>query len=80
MQMFTQSGALAALGMGVVFGFLIILTIVINVAGQIIHAAGLDKDAQTAPPAGLSAKTTPGSIDNAVVAAITAAVKSRRNE
>jgi oxaloacetate decarboxylase gamma subunit len=80
MQMFTQSGALAVLGMSVVFGFLIILTIVINMAGQIIHALGSDKDAQTAPSVGKSAKTTPDGIDNAVVAAITAAVKARRNE
>lgn len=75
-EMFAQSGALTMLGMGVVFGFLIILTIVIIVAGRVIHALRLDNDVQAD---NVSQKTAvAGGIDGAVVAAITAAVNTRR--
>jgi oxaloacetate decarboxylase gamma subunit len=75
-EMFAQSGALTMLGMGVVFGFLIILTIVITVAGRVIHALRLDNDVQAD---NVSQKTAvAGGIDGAVVAAITAAVNTRR--
>jgi oxaloacetate decarboxylase gamma subunit len=80
MEMFTQSGALAMLGMGVVFGFLIILIVIISMTGQVINILGLDKNAQTEPPVVQSVKTAPICIDGVVVAAITAAVKARRNE
>ncbi|MDR0410122.1 MAG: OadG family protein [Spirochaetaceae bacterium] len=79
-EMFNQSGALALLGMSVVFSFLVVLIAAISAAGRLIHALGLDKDAIDAPSAGQTAKAAPGSLDNAVVAAITAAIKSRRSE
>ncbi|MDR1362554.1 MAG: OadG family protein, partial [Spirochaetaceae bacterium] len=79
-EMFGQSGSLALLGMSVVFGFLIVLIIVISAAGHIIRALGLNKDAQNTPLAAQPAKIAPGGIDNALVAAITTAVKTHRNE
>ncbi|MDR2481370.1 MAG: OadG family protein [Spirochaetaceae bacterium] len=74
-EMFGQSGSLALLGMGVVFGFLTLLVVCVTVAGKVIHALGLDKDVETTP-AGVAA---PGS-NNSVVAAITAAVETYRKE
>jgi oxaloacetate decarboxylase gamma subunit len=69
--MLGQSGVLTLLGMGVVFGFLVIMVICVSIMGKIIHALGADKDIIT-PESNVSAsspaKTT------AVAAAITAAV------
>jgi oxaloacetate decarboxylase gamma subunit len=48
MDMLGQSGVLTLLGIGVVFGFLVIMIISITLAGKIIHALGWDKDVQTA--------------------------------
>jgi oxaloacetate decarboxylase gamma subunit len=77
-EMLEQSGALTLLGMGIVFGFLVILIVCVTLAGKLIHAAGLDKDvgALPKPAAGPStaAKTA------AVTAAITAAVTEYRKE
>jgi oxaloacetate decarboxylase gamma subunit len=70
-EMLGQSGVLSILGMGVVFGFLIIMIVAVTVMGKIIHALGLDKDiAAPAPKTG-----TGGAVKaSAVAAAITAAV------
>jgi oxaloacetate decarboxylase gamma subunit len=70
--MLGQSGVLSLLGMGIVFGFLVILVIAVTLTGKVIHALGADKDAARPPkpsagPGG-AAQTT------AVAAAITAAV------
>ncbi|MDR2136219.1 MAG: OadG family protein [Treponema sp.] len=78
-EMLGQSGALTLLGMGIVFGFLVILIVAVSLAGKVIHALGLDKAALPKPavssgPSG-AAKTA------AVTAAITAAVAEyRKNE
>ncbi|MDR2661862.1 MAG: OadG family protein [Treponema sp.] len=74
--MLGQSGVLSLLGMGVVFGFLIIMVIAVTLAGKTIHALGADKDISRSPkpsagPGG-TAQTT------AVAAAITAAVTEYR--
>ncbi|MDR1929887.1 MAG: OadG family protein, partial [Treponema sp.] len=74
--MLGQSGILTLLGMGVVFGFLIILVVAVTLVGKIIHALGADRDI-AAPAAGGSSgggavKTT------AVAAAITAALVEYR--
>jgi oxaloacetate decarboxylase gamma subunit len=74
-EMLEQSGILTLLGMGIVFGFLVILVISVTVMGKIIHALGADKDTTqpARPAAGTGAvKTT------AVAAAITAAVSEFR--
>jgi oxaloacetate decarboxylase gamma subunit len=74
--MFNQSGVLALLGMSVVFGFLIIMIVVITLAGRFIHALGLDKDL-SAKPAHEAGVVSDGA-DGAITAAITAAVKVYR--
>ncbi|MDR1931747.1 MAG: OadG family protein [Spirochaetales bacterium] len=71
-EMFVQSGALAALGMTMVFGFLVIMVICVTLSGKIIHAIGADKD--PAPQAGPAAQADTG----AVTAVITAAVSEYR--
>ena len=43
-EMFGQSAIVTLLGMGVVFGFLIILIICITLVGNAVHSLGLDKD------------------------------------
>ena len=66
--MLGQSGILAILGMGVVFGFLLILVIVISLAGKIITGLfGNDTDA-------LASETKTGTGNAKVTAAITAAI------
>ena len=82
-EMLEQSGVLTLLGMGIVFGFLIILIIAVSQMGKIIHALGLDKD--TAAPAksgGAPAATgAPASSGgSAITAAITAAVNEYRKQ
>jgi oxaloacetate decarboxylase gamma subunit len=74
-QMFEQSGVLSLLGMGTVFGFLIILIISVTLVGKIIHALGLDKEET---PARKPKSSTGGTADAAVTAAITAAVTEYR--
>jgi oxaloacetate decarboxylase gamma subunit len=69
--MLGQSGVLTLLGMGIVFGFLVIMIIAITLAGKMIHAIGADKDV-AAPPA-VPAK-------NAGNAAVTAAISAAVNE
>jgi oxaloacetate decarboxylase gamma subunit len=76
-EMLGQSGILTLLGMGIVFGFLIIMIISITMVGKFIHTIGADKDisapAKTAgaPAAGNKA---------AVTAAISAAVNEYRKK
>jgi oxaloacetate decarboxylase gamma subunit len=75
-EMLGQSGVLTLLGMGVVFGFLVIMVITINLAGKVVHALGLDKDAglktgSAAPASGHNAQVT---------AAVSAAVNEYRKE
>ena len=68
--MLEQSGVLSLLGMGTVFGFLVILIIAVTLTGKVIHALGWDKDVQ--PSAGSAARKTGN--DAGVTAAIGAAV------
>ena len=74
LEMLGQSGILSVLGMGVVFGFLIIMVICVSIMGKIIQAIEGKKgaDETTAPQA--PARTT------AVAAAITAAVTEYQKE
>ena len=77
MDMLGQSGILAVFGMGVVFGFLIIMIITITVVGKIIHALGADKDV-TAPAKAATAAPAASGNDASVTAAISAAVNEYR--
>ena len=79
MEMLGQSGVLTVLGMGVVFGFLIIMVLCVSAMGKIIQAMGGNKDA-AAPQAGAFPAPQAGEANNtgAVAAAITAAVTEYR--
>ncbi|MDR2942153.1 MAG: OadG family protein [Treponema sp.] len=68
LDMLEQSGVLTMLGMGIVFGFLIIMVIAITLAGKIIGKFVKDD--------GVNAPQKPG--DNAIPAAISAAVNEYR--
>ena len=67
--MLGQSGILAVLGTGIVFLFLFVMIICINIMGGIVKAFGRNKG-ETALPATGTGQTT----NKAVIAAITAAV------
>lgn len=73
-EMISQSGILTVLGMGVVFSFLIILICFMKLIAFMVKVFGWDKDeageTSAAPVAGSSQ-------DEAVIAAIAAAVKDR---
>jgi len=81
-QMLGQSGILTVLGMGVVFGFLIIMIITISLVGKVIVAAEAKKAVVTVA-APVEANTAggvpavPGN-DAHVTAAISAAVNQYR--
>jgi len=72
-EMLGQSGILALLGMGVVFGFLIILVIVINLAGKLIKEKIVSSGQPGVKPAFNSA-----SDGGQITAAISAAVNEYR--
>ncbi len=75
--MLGQSGLLTLLGMGVVFGFLIIMIIFVSLSTKVIKALGLDKDKGTAK--GAAAKpVAKAQNNNAVVAAIAAAAREKK--
>jgi oxaloacetate decarboxylase gamma subunit len=79
-QMFGQSGLVALMGVGTVFGFLVFLVICITLMGKLVQALGLNKPAQAAKvPAAKSAAAAKGGADNeAITAAITSAVAEYR--
>jgi oxaloacetate decarboxylase gamma subunit len=70
-EMLGQSGVLTLLGMGIVFGFLVIMIISITVVGRIIQALGSVAAAPVTGAAGNGAEVT---------AAITAAVNEYRKK
>lgn len=78
--MLEQSGVLTLLGMGIVFGFLVIMIICISTLGRVIHALGWDKDVQqaavnAASPVPMVSRTRN---DEVITAVITAAVTEYR--
>jgi oxaloacetate decarboxylase gamma subunit len=74
LEMLEQSVILTVLGMAVVFAFLWIMIICVNMVGKAIHKMGLDKDvAQPFAPS-----PAPG-VPPQVTAAITAAVNEYQN-
>jgi oxaloacetate decarboxylase gamma subunit len=74
--MLEQSGVLTLLGMGIVFGFLVVLIICVTLAGKIIHALGADKDVR----APVNTAPSPGGTANAGNAAVTAAISAAVTE
>ena len=77
-EMLGQSALLTGLGMGVVFGFLIILIIFMTITSKVIKALGLDKDTPKATAGNASA--APAQNNNAVVAAIAAALREKESK
>jgi len=73
-EMLGQSGILALLGMGVVFGFLIILVIVINLAGKFIK----EKISSPGQSNGVKPAYNSASDNGQITAAISAAVNEYR--
>jgi oxaloacetate decarboxylase gamma subunit len=76
--MLGQSGVLTLLGMGVVFGFLVIMIITITLVGKAIKGLKLDKDLYAKAAAPAAATASSGGDKAAVTAAITAAVNEYR--
>ena len=74
MDMLGQSAVLTVLGMGVVFGFLIIMVICVSVMGKIIQGLEGNKGVAPAPTQAGFAGTADVGKSKAVTAAITAAV------
>jgi oxaloacetate decarboxylase gamma subunit len=77
-EMLEQSGTLTLLGMAVVFGFLIVMIICITLAGKLVHALGLDKDAGAAKAAVPVPVPALHTADAAIPAVISAAVTEYR--
>jgi oxaloacetate decarboxylase gamma subunit len=77
-EMLGQSGVLTLLGMGVVFGFLVIMVITINLAGKVVHALGLDKDTAASAVGVKTGSAVPADTGNK--AQVTAAVSAAVNE
>ena len=76
-EMLGQSALLTGLGMAVVFTFLIIMIICMTISAKVIKKLGLDKDGKSNKG---SAASTPAANNNAVVAAIAAAVREKQNQ
>ncbi len=75
-EMFGQSGVLALLGMAVVFSFLFILIIFMNLVARLIRSFGWDSDVRS--PNDAPAVVGASEDSAAVVAAVTAAVNTYR--
>jgi oxaloacetate decarboxylase gamma subunit len=74
-EMLQQSTVLTLLGMAVVFAFLWLMIICVNITGRLIRRMGWDKDVrprQPVPPAAGAQKggTTPPEITAAITAAV----------
>ncbi len=69
-QMFSQSGILTLLGMGVVFLFLVILILVMKLLHVTVHALKLDKEEKKDVAAAPSVSADNGEIVAAIAAAV----------
>lgn len=76
-EMMGQSATLTVLGMGVVFGFLIILIGFMKLVEILVRVTGLDKEETSASPA--AAPATAGQ-DKAIIAAIAAAINEKQKK
>jgi oxaloacetate decarboxylase gamma subunit len=76
-EMFKQSAILTVLGMTIVYAFLWLMIVCINLVGKLVHTLGLDKDVdplKNEAPKGV-AGTAPG-----VIVAIGAALAEHRKK
>ena len=72
-EMLQQSSILTILGMTVVFVFLWVMIVCINLTGKLIHKIGWDKDIEQSKyqPSQRSSGTAPSEITAAISAAVT---------
>ncbi|MDR1985556.1 MAG: OadG family protein [Treponema sp.] len=76
LEMLEQSALLTVLGMAIVFFFLWIMIICVNLTGKLVHKMGWDKDipaSETAPP-----KQHEGTVKPDLIAVLSAAVQEYR--
>lgn len=76
-EMLGQSGMLTVLGLGVVFGFLIILIMCMKLVEILVKVSGLDKDTVAVSTA---AAPVSAAQNLSVIAAIAAAVKEKQKK
>lgn len=81
-EMLGQSALLTLLGMAVVFSFIIILVIFMNLLHGLVRAFKLDKDLTEKPAVKMKAApaATPAADTGAVIAAIAAAVHEKQSQ
>ncbi len=77
-EMFGQSGVLALLGMGIVFGFLVILILFMTLVAKLVKVMKWDVEAEAPKRATAAAPAGGAAAQAAVVAAIGAAVNQYR--
>jgi oxaloacetate decarboxylase gamma subunit len=71
-EMLQQSGILTLLGMAIVFAFLWLMVICVNVTGKLVHALGADKDVQVRKETdGTASAAKAGETTAAITAAVT---------
>ena len=75
-QMLEQSGVLTLLGMGVVFGFLVIMVICVGIMGKVMLALGVNKGVDV----GSSAEIPSTGKSASVAAVISAAVSEYQKD
>jgi oxaloacetate decarboxylase gamma subunit len=75
-EMLEQSGILTLLGMAVVFAFLWIMIVCVNLTGKLIHRLGLDQDISQAKKE--ATKNKKAAVTPEITAAISAAVTEYR--
>jgi oxaloacetate decarboxylase gamma subunit len=76
-EMLSQSGILTLLGMGVVFGFLVIMVIAVSLTGKVVHILGADKDVAELPKSTAGTMVQPEAVTAAITAAVTEYQKNR---
>lgn len=78
LEMFSQSGILTLLGMGVVFFFLIIMILAMVALHAVIHALKWDAEPAAEQPVAAPSVSVPAEDNGAVVAAIAAVLKDKK--
>ncbi|MDR0403503.1 MAG: OadG family protein [Treponema sp.] len=77
-EMLHQSAILTVLGMAVVFVFLWIMIVCVNLVGRLIRSRGWDKDVRPQTPTGAGGARKAGTTPPEVTAAITTAIVEHR--
>ncbi|WP_308510787.1 OadG family protein [uncultured Treponema sp.] len=78
LEMFSQSGILTLLGMGVVFFFLIIMILAMIALHAVVHALKWDTEPAGEQPVAAPSVSVPAEDSGVVVAAIAAVLKDKK--